>query len=314
MLKVKLIGVGAAGNKAAVDALEAGVIGENSILLINSNIGDVPERYRKNSIVFSDKLSGTGKERNIARSIAIEYLSSPNNKIDTFVEDADLVCIVNSTEGGTGSGAAPILYKYLLNVSNKNVMGFVFTGFEEDSRGLKNTVEFFKEFNEGISLQIISNKSFLPLLGKNKLKAEKMANDEFVRRLPIVNGTALCDSEQNIDKSDLCKLVTTTGYMIVERVDLAVKPRNSGEFNQLLEDMLAETKSLKTNKSVERLGVIINCPEDWRDSVDYSFKVFTEAFGIPYEKFTHVQDYDRTPFVAVIASGLEMPLTEIRDI
>lgn len=132
MLRIKLIGVGAAGNKAAIAAFEAGVIAEDELLLINSNLGDVPEAYKQYCIVLSDKVKGTGKERDIARKIAIEYLDSVgNNKVDSFVDDADLVCVVNSTEGGTGSGSSSVLYKYLLNVSNKNVMVFVFTGLKK---------------------------------------------------------------------------------------------------------------------------------------------------------------------------------------
>ena len=42
MLKVKLIGIGAAGNKAAITAFEKGVVAEDELLLINSNLGDIP--------------------------------------------------------------------------------------------------------------------------------------------------------------------------------------------------------------------------------------------------------------------------------
>lgn len=255
MLRIKLIGVGAAGNKAAIAAFEAGVIAEDELLLINSNLGDVPEAYKQYCIVLSDKVKGTGKERDIARKIAIEYLDSVgNNKVDSFVDDADLVCVVNSTEGGTGSGSSSVLYKYLLNVSNKNVMGFVFTGFEEDGRGLKNTVEYFKDMDETIALQIISNRKFLPLLGKNKLRAEKMANEEFVRRLAIVSGREMVESAQNIDRTDLLKIVTTPGYLMAEYMELTPPPQNMSQFNRLLEDMIAESKALPTNETAKRIG------------------------------------------------------------
>lgn len=233
--------------------------------MINSNLGDVPEAYKQYCIVLSDKVKGTGKERDIARKIAIEYLDSVgNNKVDSFVDDADLVCVVNSTEGGTGSGSSSVLYKYLLNVSNKNVMGFVFTGFEEDGRGLKNTVEYFKDMDETIALQIISNRKFLPLLGKNKLRAEKMANEEFVRRLAIVSGREMVESAQNIDRTDLLKIVTTPGYLMAEYMELTPPPQNMSQFNRLLEDMIAESKALPTNETAKRIGVILIARRSWK--------------------------------------------------
>ena len=47
MLKIKLIGIGAAGNKAAITAFEKGVVAEDELLLINSNLGDIPQEYKK---------------------------------------------------------------------------------------------------------------------------------------------------------------------------------------------------------------------------------------------------------------------------
>lgn len=315
MLKIKVIGVGAAGNKAAITALERGVITEDELLLININLGDIPQEYRKFGMIMSEEAIGTGKERGFARQIAIEYLDAENNGIDDFVRDADLVCIVNSTEGGTGSGTSSVLYKYLLNVSAKNVLGFAFTGFEEDSRGLKNTLEFFRDMDSEIGIQVISNKKFLPLLGKNKLKAERLANEEFVQRLRIVSGRSMQESYQNIDKTDLLKLVTAHGFMQVEHMVLDPKPGTTQQYNQLVEDMLANSKSLPTFPTCKRMGVIVSVTEDLKELVDYNFENLIKKYGMPYELFTHVQG--ATPFgneIFVIASGLDMPLAAMKQV
>ena len=37
-MKIKLIGVGAAGNKAVIEAVEQGVVDKESILLLNSTL------------------------------------------------------------------------------------------------------------------------------------------------------------------------------------------------------------------------------------------------------------------------------------
>lgn len=54
MLKIKLIGIGAAGNKVAIAAFEKGVVAEDELLLINSNLYDVPQNTKKFGIVRID--------------------------------------------------------------------------------------------------------------------------------------------------------------------------------------------------------------------------------------------------------------------
>ena len=315
MLKIKLIGIGAAGNKAAVAALEQGAVAEDEIMLMNSYLGDIPAAYQQYGLKLSDKILGTGKERRVARAMTIEYLEAKGSLVDDFVRDADLVCVVNSTEGGNGSGASSVLYKYLLNVCNKSVLAVVFTGFEEDGRGLKNTLEYFNDLDPSIAVQVISNKKFLPLKGKNKLLAERQANDEFVKRLRIVRGQQMMDSIQNIDQTDLLKLVTTPGYMQVEHLQVHEEPANVEQFNQLLGEMLSNSKALPTTATCKRLGVIISLQDELKAVVDYDFETLVAAYGTPYEIFTHVQD--ATQFgneVYVLAAGLEMPLEAAKSV
>ena len=45
MLKTKIIGVGAAGNKAAINLIEKGVIEKGNVLLLNSTKKDIPDEY-----------------------------------------------------------------------------------------------------------------------------------------------------------------------------------------------------------------------------------------------------------------------------
>ena len=56
-MKIKLIGVGAAGNKAVIEAVEQGVVDKESILLLNSTLQDIPVQYRepKTAVCFSSK-------------------------------------------------------------------------------------------------------------------------------------------------------------------------------------------------------------------------------------------------------------------
>ena len=72
-MKIKLIGVGAAGNKAVIKAVEQGVVDKESILLLNSTLQDIPMQYRdkETAVCFSSKENsgGCGKEPQIAEGL-----------------------------------------------------------------------------------------------------------------------------------------------------------------------------------------------------------------------------------------------------
>ena len=62
-MKAKVIGIGAAGSKAAINLIEKGVMKRENIILINSTIGDVPVNYRDITVQYSNSTGGAGKER-----------------------------------------------------------------------------------------------------------------------------------------------------------------------------------------------------------------------------------------------------------
>ena len=314
MLKAKFIGIGAAGNKAVINLVEKGVVDKKDIRLLNSTTRDIPTEYQKIAYTFKDSVGGCGKEREIAKSLALNSLRENDLDLDSLLDpDDNMVIIVNSSEGGTGCGASSIIADYMSSVVGANVHMFVFTGFEEDGRGLQNTVEYFQDLKEGYIVQAISNKKFLEVTG-NKLKAEKAANDEFAKRVKVLLGHVIEEAEQNIDDTDLYKISTTPGYMSIEIAHLD-KVKNVEMFNKIVADAIDNSKSLDFEPTAKRIGVILNISEKTKECVDYSFSIIKEKFGTPYEIFTHIQDNEDTKeFIAIEVSGMTMPLDEVKEI
>jgi cell division GTPase FtsZ len=312
-MKAKVIGIGAAGNKAAIHLVMKGVVKERDILLINSTLRDIPEDYRRDSIQFSNSQGGCGKEREIAKELCYSSLEDNTlSRLDTLADPTDdTIIIVNSSEGGTGCGASTIVADYVKRVLGLNVHTFVFTGFEEDGRGLQNTIEYFQELSPDYTVEAISNKKFLNGV-TNKIKAEQDANEEFAMRVNILLGNVIRDSEHNIDDTDLYKVSTMPGYMTVEHSTLD-KIKNVEAFNKTVIDMLDRSKSLEISKpSQKRMAVILNVTEKTRDFIDYEFSVIKQRLGHPYEVFTHIQSEEEFPeFIALIASGMKMPIDEV---
>ena len=64
-MKTMLIGIGAAGNKAVVNAVEKGVVNAQDCAIINSTSKDFPKDFNGQKIVISPKDTGCGKEKDL---------------------------------------------------------------------------------------------------------------------------------------------------------------------------------------------------------------------------------------------------------
>lgn len=313
-MNAKLIGIGAAGNKAAIEVLKQGILPDNNIFLLNSTLRDVPAEYKKLAKSFSNNLGGCGKERMVANELILNSLEKGDLHLDGFFNESDDVAIlVSSSEGGTGSGATTMLARYIAAVINIPVIVTVFTGFEEDARGLSNTVEYFKELTEDMAVIAISNKKFLDKANGNKIKAEKLANEEFANKVKIILGQMIVDSEQNIDETDLKKIITTTGLMVVEHKEFS-KVKNVSMFNDICKELIDTSGSLDYDPTSKRMGVILNINEKTKDFIDWDFSVFKERMGHPFELYTHVQSEGSPEYIAVIASGINLPIDDIKEV
>lgn len=310
---IYVIGIGAAGNKAAIKALECEIIDPDYVTIINSTGKDIPTNFKENAIIIGDKLKGCGKERSISQEAIIKFLKG-TDIFENIPTDVDRIVIVTSTEGGTGSGSAPILDKYIREVIGLNASIFAFTGFETDVRGMKNTINFMQDLDDQTTIQIVSNKKFLQKVNNNYSKAEAEANVEFCRRLIIMSGSILEESSQNIDDTDLHKLIDAPGLLDIVYTDLDDQLKNMDAFNKVCSQLADESKSIDFEPTAARLGFIFNGKDTTRDVIDYSYSVLKSKYGEPFEVYTHIQENTsfKKEFVACIASGMKLPTEAIQ--
>lgn len=318
----KLIGFGAAGNKSAICAVNLEILPIEDVLLINSTSKDIPSEYqnREGALCYTYKnaYGGCGKERSASFELCEETLKNDFMDLKSFLkigtpDEAELVIISTATEGGTGSGGAPLLADFIRRVYGISVHIFAFAGFEDDVRGLRNTVDFFKDMKPNFTVQCIKNSKFLSECNGNKIKAEQAANKEFCKKISILMGLQLRDSDHNIDPTDLLKLSTEEGYMIIEQYTFSEKIKNADQFRSAVITMCDNSKALDIDDpSQKKMGIIINIKKENTDYIDYS--ILFDRYGIPYEKFEHIQHEDDMPeFIAFISSGMKMPLEEVEN-
>ena len=313
-MNFKIFGIGAAGNKCALKLLELGVCNKEDLVLVNSTKRDIAESYDGKLYIFNSTEGGCGKERSVGREYAANAMRA--GKFDDAITDKDeSVILITSLEGGTGSGATPIMAKYFSEVLGKNVHIIAFSGFNSDVRGLQNSVEFFQEIDFECDVQCIDLKEFNAASMNNHIKAEELADEEVAQRVKILLGKTIIPSEQNIDEIDMLKLVNTTGYKTIEHLEFKDDLLDQNQFNQLCKKMIYGSKSLKTKDPAElRLGVILNIKPASEDAVDYDFNVIKEAYGFPYETFFHKQYNGGAQFIEFICSGMKLPIEEIKAI
>lgn len=316
----KVIGIGAAGNKAAINVVENKIIDMDSVMLINSTLKDIPADYKGLKVEYKGSYGGCGKERSMAKDLIEDNIMNDTIPLEEFLhvndpkKKAELVVIVTSTEGGTGSGSSILLGNYIQNVYGIQVHMFGFIGFKSDVRGLRNTIEWFQELEDNFAVECIENAKFLEECRNNKIKAEKAANAEFGKKLGILMGNPLRDSDHNIDPRDLQKIDTTPGFMFIESTNFD-KIKNREQFESMIIDMIDKTKSLDiADITCTKTAVIINIAESSTDFISYE-EILTERYGVSYENYLHIQhEADMPEFIAIIIAGVKMPVEEVQKI
>ncbi len=107
VVKIKVIGIGGAGNNVINRMIEAGVTGVDFVV-INTDKQDLNKSICDNKVQIGEKLTGgmgAGSKPEIGQKSAEESRA----QIAKVLENTDMVFITAGMGGGTGTGAAPIV-------------------------------------------------------------------------------------------------------------------------------------------------------------------------------------------------------------
>ncbi len=107
VVKIKVIGVGGAGNNVINRMIDAGV-NNVDFIVVNTDKQDLNKSHCKNKVQIGEKLTGgmgAGSKPEIGKKSAEESRA----QIAKILEGTDMVFITAGMGGGTGTGAAPII-------------------------------------------------------------------------------------------------------------------------------------------------------------------------------------------------------------
>ena len=297
MLNVGVIGLGNTGNQIASLAYEQLKI---PVMAVNSSEKDletINNNIPKKLITDADGESkGAGKNRQLAKKYLkdsiMTFLSSED--VQDFIGDLDVLFVVSSTGGGTGSGTSLIMSSIIASmfVDVHVITIGVLPVMNEALSAHVNTLEYLNELYstlDGQTYMLYDNDKYS---GMPSYKMMNLVNEEVVKDIDVLrctyNYTTKYDS---IDEEDMRRLISFPGRILVARLE-DIKERDLDKDS--IEDLLI--KKIKSNAHTEiqrdqkviATGIIANLSEAVFSEFDNHIEKVRDFIGDPDHDFNHL--------------------------
>ena len=321
MIRLGLIGIGNCGNQVVSLAKET-----KDIPGIAINTSDKDLENVKNLTVFKIGSSkGAGKSRDKAKAYVKQMMKQllSQEKFKSHIDENDVVAVVASTGGGTGSGISVMLTHLLstMYVDKRFILVHVLPSLKESLAAQQNTIEYLKEMNNFNATYMSYDNGCKEDLPSNVMM--KQMNEEIVEDLAVIRGDYLLSTPfTSIDEEDLTKILEVPGRLVVHRVyDIKEKDIDKVGIEDMLIQKLSDTTystELHNDNRVMKMGVILNVTEKLSNKIDTNFTEFKNQIGNPIEGFEHVAIIEPSMNLKnraiVISSGLSLPEDRIEKI
>ena len=318
MLKVGIIGCGNAGNQ--VCALCAKKYPDIPVVAINCSEKDMqtlPNTIRKVSIGDG---KGAGKNReeakNFLQNSIMEFLSDED--IKKFLTSLDIVFIVSSTGGGTGSGISLLLNSIITNVYKDSdypvfpISVGILPTISEALSTQANSLGYLTDLYESLedpTYMLYDNDKYAKMSTADTLKT---VNERVVEDINVLRGYYNAATPLNsIDERDAMTLIATPGRLAIASL-YDVKEKDCDDDATLEDKLLAELNKnahaeIQLDGIINRAGVISNLSKEMLAKFDTHVKKIQGIVGYPIEEFEHTvvnEDRKLPNNVFYIAAGL----------
>ena len=324
MLDIAIIGLGNCGSQvAAVAQRELNI----PVLAINSSERDtetLPESVPR-LIIGSSR--GAGKSRKKAKEFLKEDLMKIVNdeKMEETFGDKDIIFIVSSTGGGTGSGVSVLFAEILSQISQKStiIIVGVLPTLSEGKTAQLNTIEYLDELSKTATnavYMLYDNDRYSNL---SSPKMMNLVNNSIVRDISVIMGKYQYPAIYNsIDEEDMLKIVGTPGrILVVGCQDIKEKDLDGKD----IEDMLIHEIKFNTHAEIQRdkiarrIALICNLHDKIQDEFNSSIPKVMEfitdkAVDETFEHNASNADKSIPNNVFLIISGLTMIVDRIDKI
>lgn len=324
MLNVTICGVGNAGSQTAAQAVDTLNIKGMCINTSSRDI-DVVKSEKIKKILVGDE-SGSGKERTRAKKFLKDSIMKLiDDEECSAVFDSDVLFIVSSAGGGTGSGMSIMLADIIGEVfpNTKIIIVGILPAITEALSGQLNAIEYMNELYtslDGATYMLYDND--IPT-SNNCTEPEVFdsINSSIVHDIDVIRGTYQYPTRfSSIDERDMSNILSTRGRIVVASVE-NIKEKDVDKTP--IEDMLINT--IKNNNHAEfqrdrichRTGIICNLSQNLMTGFDTQVTKVQEVIGSPVEGYSHVcvnTERDVPNSVYLIMAGLTQINDRIRKI
>lgn len=314
MLKICTIGIGNCGGQIAELAkVQKKIPG----IAINSSQKDLINIESISKVVIGDNF-GSGKNRDEAKRFVKAQVANLLNQdafVD-FIKENEVVFVISSIGGGTGSGMSPMLTDIMARKfpDKRFVLIEVYPPLRESIAAQQNSIDYLKEVRQNIPNAVYmaydnDRRANLPTS-----EMMKSVNEEIVEHLAIIRGDYLYPTPYNsIDEKDMIGLLKTSGRLAVyELPDIKEKDIDKESIEDKLIDVIKNVSTnveLDRDKIVKQIGLITNLNKKLDKTFSVELSKLKELVGEPVEGFEHifVAKEDEENKVVVILTGLSVP-------
>ncbi|MDE6492141.1 MAG: hypothetical protein K2L37_03215, partial [Lactobacillus sp.] len=318
MLKVGVIGCGNMGNQ--VVALLDKTYKDIPVYAINCSENDLDTLSDDLSKVLIGDGRGAGKNREEAKKFLeaaiMQFIT--DDDIKKFLESLDIVFIVSSAGGGTGSGVS-ILLANVINEVFKNsedpvipipvgALPTIGEALGTQANALSYLTELY-ELSDDLTYMLYDNEKYAK---KSSVEILRDVNKDIVEDINIIrlfyNYATVYSS---IDERDAKTIFSTPGRIFIASV-FDVKEKDCDDDNTLEDMLITEIKrnsqaEIQLDGIVNRTGVIVNLSESMLKKFNEKVPKIQAMVGTPVEDFVHIkvnEDRKLANNVIYIAAGL----------
>lgn len=326
MLNVGVIGLGNTGNQIAALAAEELKIPAMAINSSEKDLETIANKIPK--ILISDtegSSKGAGKNRALAKTYLKDSILSIISKEDVqkFISELNVLFLVSSTGGGTGSGTALLMANILSSmfVDTHVIVVGILPVMSEALSAHVNSLEYLNELYSNLENQTYMLYDNDSLYNIPSYKMMDTINREVVKDIDVLrctfNYTTKYDS---IDEQDMKRLISFPGRIMVTRLeDLKERDLDKSSIEDLLISKIKNTNhvELQRDRKVTATGIIVNLSEQVFSDFDNHIPAVREFIGDPDHDFNHlaINDDRKMPNnVFLIMSGMSQVNDRIQKI
>lgn len=309
MLKVGFLGLGQAGSNICEVAEQYGY----RTAVANTSRADLESITGVRNKLLIGNNDGCGKDRSIAKEEAKKHYKELVNFVkEKFVEE-DIVYLVHSTGGGTGSGMSPIFSDVLTTMIPEKTFGIisVLPSFSESMVAQVNTLECLNEiYKLGLPTILLDNNKFKPGISRKGIFDN--INAAIISDFNALFKERKSSKYGNLDTGDLKKILKTPGVMLIKNANFKENEVEESTLSKVVMNSWDDNIycPVEYDNVIKRAGFIYEIPESMTRSVDYAS--INKEIGVPLEVFEGYYTPQKGDLnIVSVLSGMSFPESRI---